>query len=96
VLAALVAPGPSRVAVVVGSAASSGAGATVLDVRKNGVSMYHGAALRPTIAAGAVGKFTLANPTDRALSQFDVLSLIVLTAGGHGTVVATASLEDPV
>lgn len=94
VLTSMVAPGPLKVTAVVGSAASSGAGATVLDLRKNGASMYHASSARPTIAAGATGKFTLAPPSDRAVGQFDVLSLLVLTAGGHGTVVATAALED--
>ena len=86
VLASMVAPSPSRVRLVVGSA--------VLDLRKNGASMYHGSAVRPTIAAGTTGKFTLASPTDSSVRQFDVLSLLVLTAGGHGTVVATAALEE--
>ena len=53
VLAAMVAPVPSRVRLVVGSVGSSGGSATVLDLRKNGASMYHASASRPTIAAGA-------------------------------------------
>jgi hypothetical protein len=93
VLASMVAPESLRVRTVVGSAGSSGAGPTVLDLRKNGVSMYHGSAPKPTVAAGASGKFTTALPTDRGLLQWDVLSLVVLTAGGHGTVVATAEIE---
>ena len=91
----MVAPAPAHVRMVMGSAGSSGGGATVLDLRKNGVSMYHGSAPRPTIAAGATGKFSTAVPSDRSVQDGDVLALLVLTAGGHGTVVATAALEEP-
>ena len=95
ILASMVAPVAAQIYLVVGTAGSAGASPTVLDLRKNGVSMYHAAAARPTIAAGATGKFSLAAPTDRGVLPFDTLSLLVLTAGGHGTVVATAALEEP-
>jgi hypothetical protein len=95
VLASMVAPTSSQVRSVVGSAGSSGASPTVLDLLKNGASMYHGSAPKPTIGAGKSGKFSLALPTDRALQQWDVVSLLVLTAGGHGGVVATAQIETP-
>lgn len=95
VLASMVAPVPAQVRLVVGSAGSSGASPTVLDLRKNGASMYHGAVLRPTIAAGLTGRFSLAAPSDTGVQDGDVLSLLVLTAGGHGGIVATAALEEP-
>lgn len=95
VIAAMVATGMARVRVVAASAGSAGGSPTVLDLRKNGVSMYHASAPRPTIAAGASGKFSLAPPSDTSVRQFDTLSLLVLTAGGHGPVVATAALEEP-
>jgi hypothetical protein len=95
VLASMVAPYPAQVRTVVAVAVSSGGSATILDLRKNGVSMYHGGAPRPTVGAGVSGKFSVAPPSDRGVQDGDLLSLIVLTAGGHGNVVATAALEKP-
>lgn len=95
VLASMVAPVAAAVRLVAATAASSGGSPTVLDLRKNGASMYHGSVPRPTLAAGVSGKFSLALPSDRALQPNDTLSLLVLTAGGHGSVVATAALEEP-
>lgn len=95
VLAAMVAPVASSVRLVAATAGTSGGSPTVLDLRKNGTSMYHATAARPTIAAGATGKFSVAPPSDRGLLPNDTLSLLVLTAGGHGTLVATAAIEEP-
>jgi len=96
ILAAMVAVSTGRVRVVRCVATSVGAaGSTVIDMRRNGVSMYRTAAQRPTLVGTASGQFSAFAPDEQAFQPGDVLSLIVATSAGHGGVIATAALEEP-
>ncbi|SRR6266576_3812746 len=94
-LAAMIAVAAGQILRVAAVASSSGTTPTIIDVRKNQVSMYHDLAQRPTLAGGQTGKFTSHPPTSSAVNAGDVISLVLVQTGGHGGVVATAALEEP-
>ncbi len=96
VLGAMVATAPGQIRTVA-CASTSGAGgtATIIDVRKNGTTCYTNPSSRPTLAAGATGKFTSTLPNRRNVEPGDVLSVVCAQAGGHANVVATVALEEP-
>lgn len=95
VLAALVACAPGQIRTVVAAASVKGTGTTIVDLQKNGTSMYHDPTHRPTIPAGS-GKFFGYVPDDRAIQIGDLLSLVVVqVSGGSSGVVATAAIEEP-
>jgi hypothetical protein len=96
VLAALVAGAPGQIRTVTCySQSGSGGTATIIDVRKNGVTAYTNPANRPTLAAGQTGKFTSFIPNSRNVRAGDILTLVCAQAGGHAGVIATVALEEP-
>jgi len=96
VLALLVACAPGQIrSVACYSQGGIGGTATIIDVRKNGVSTYHNPSNRPTLAAGQTGKFTSYAPDNGAVVGGDIIALVCAQAGGHTGVAATAALEEP-
>lgn len=92
-----VAPCPLRIGAVVAYAttAGTGAGNTVIDVLKNGTSVWGTATDRPTLLATATGEFANAPPTTRALAAGDRLAVQVASVSttGHGRVAVSVALE---
>jgi hypothetical protein len=80
---------------VVAACQGSGGTATIIDVRNNGTSIYTDPAHRPTLGAGLTGRFTSFLPDHRAVQIGDILTLVVVQAGGHSNVAITAALEEP-
>jgi hypothetical protein len=95
VLATLVTVAPATIRMVFAYAAAAGAGATTIDLLKNGVSVYHDPLHRPALGAGATGAFTSYPPDNRSVRRGDLLVLKVVGTAGHSGVVATAALEEP-
>lgn len=96
VLASLVACAPARARVVRARAGVAGSsGSTVIDLMRNGVSLYKNAANRPTLAAAATGDFKANVPDGQAISAGDLVQLVVAATAGHQQVTATAALEVP-
>jgi hypothetical protein len=95
VLAILCAPARAQIRTVVAACGTSGGTATIVDVRNNGVSVYTDPAHRPTLPAGVSGRFTSFLPNRRAVNIGDILTLVVVQAGGHSNVAVTAALEEP-
>lgn len=78
--------------------AGSGAGTTVVDVLKNGTSIWTTAANRPTLAAASTGEFASTAPNVSTLIGGDRLAIQVVTVpavAGHARVSATVILERP-
>ncbi len=77
--------------------AGSGAGTTVLDILKNGTSVWHATGDRPTLAAGATGAFTNQAPDVRHCVAGDRLSITVASVSttGHARVSCSIALEEP-
>jgi hypothetical protein len=95
-LAALVACAAGQIRTVACySTGGTGSTPTIIDVRKNGVTVYTDPTHRPTLAGGQSGKFTSFIPNKRSFVNGDVLSLYCVQAGGHAGVIATAALEEP-
>jgi hypothetical protein len=96
VFAIMCACAPAQIRSVV-AASRSGVGTTdtILDVRNNGLSIWTNPTHRPTLAAGKTGRFAGQIPNHRAVQIGDVLTLVVVQAGGHADVAATAALEQP-
>ena len=88
------APGQIR-NVVAASRSGVGGTSTILDLRNNGVSIWTDPTHRPALAAGATGRFVGYIPDHRAVRIGDVLSLVVVQAGGHADIAMTAALEQP-
>jgi hypothetical protein len=97
VLAALVVcePGQIRQVRCVTLPGSGGGTATIIDVRKNGASVWTNPANRPTLAAGVTGVFTTYPPNNRSLRPNDVLTLVCAQAGVNAPVAATVVIEEP-
>ena len=97
VLASLVATAPARARVVRARAGVAGSsGSTVIDLVRNGVSMYKTVANRPTLVAAATGDFKVGLPPEaQAIVAGDLVQLVVVTTAGHQQVTATAALEVP-
>lgn len=83
---------------VYATTAGTGGGNTVVDLLKNGTSVWAAAGNRPTLAATSTGEFTNTRP-DRgaALNAGDVLAFQVasISATGHARLAASAALERP-
>ncbi len=95
VLAILCAPARAQVRTVVAACQASGGTDTIIDVRNNGTSVYTDPTHRPTLPAGKSGRFTGFLPDHRAVAIGDILTLVVVQAGGHSNVAVTAALEEP-
>jgi hypothetical protein len=88
-------PGTVRSVACASQGGSSGGVATIIDVRKNGTSMYTNPANRPTLAAGKLGVFSSIPPDNRSLRPGDVLTLVCAQAGVNAPVAATVAIEEP-
>lgn len=97
VLAMMVAVMPARIRMVAcaTSGGSGGASPTIMDVRKNGLSVYASLAHRPTLPAGQTGVFVTYPPDNSSLRRGDVLTLVCAQAGVNAPVAATVALEEP-
>jgi hypothetical protein len=77
---------------------AGGASATIMDVQKNGASVWTDPTHRPTLPAGTGGQqqvFTTYKPNNGSLRRGDVITLICIQAGGKSNVAMTAAVEDP-
>lgn len=74
---------------------TTGASPTVLDVLRNGASIWKDSSRRPTIGATHTRDLAPTQPDLSALQPGDVLLVTCASAGGHGGVVLTAALERP-
>ena len=92
-----VAPFPGRIAAVNvnGRTAGTGGGNTVMELLKNGTTMYTTAANRPTLAATSTGAFANTNPDIRSFVPGDVIALQCSTVSstGHAGVGYTVLVE---
>jgi hypothetical protein len=99
VLAVYCACVPGRLRLVVAACipgTGGGAQATIMDVRKNNVSVWKNPAHRPTLPAGAARDvFTTYPPDNSAVQPGDVISLHVVQAGGQSNVAMSVALEEP-
>ena len=70
--------------------------ATILDVRKNGTSVWTNAAHRPTLPASAPsGVFTTYSPDNGSIVPGDIVTLVVVQAGNNSNVAMTVAVEEP-
>lgn len=79
-----------------GGAAGAGAGNTVIDILKNGTTIFAATADRPTLATASTGEFTNISPSTRALQKGDVLAIQVVTipaTTGHTRVSCSVVVE---
>ena len=76
--------------------AGTGAGNTVLDVQKNGTSIYTVVASRPTLAAASTGLFTNKQANVRNLVPGDRITVTCLSISttGHARVSGQLCIED--
>src|SRR2546425_11912972 len=81
-----IAPYPCRIGAVKvnGRTAGTGGGNTVMELLKNGTTMYTTAANRPTLLATSTGEFANTNPDVKGVLQGDVLLLQCSTISTTG------------
>ncbi len=92
-----VVPFACRIAAVMADAGGAGVGAgnTVIEVLKNGVTVFTTAANRPTLAAASTGAFANTQPDITALQPGDVLSIQIASipaTSGHTRVKTSVAL----
>lgn len=77
------------------STAGTGTGNTVLDVLRNGTSIWHDTSVRPTLLATSTGHFDSRRPTTRVVRAGDRLDLTVssISSTGHARVSLSLVLE---
>jgi hypothetical protein len=83
---------------VYGATAGTGAGTTVVDLLKNGVSVWSAPASRPTLAATSTGEFASTRPNrGAACNPGDRLSwqVAAISSTGHARLACAAALEAP-
>ena len=82
---------------VYAATAGTGAGNTVVDLLRNGTSVWSTAGNRPTLAATSTGEFTNTRPTTWTLDPGDRLAWQVASVGttGHARLAAGVALERP-
>lgn len=95
ILDQMIVAAPAQIRLAIAAAAAGGGSPTTLDVRINDSSVWHNAADRPTLAAGKTGRFASGRINKSALQPGDVLTLLIVTAGGGSQITATVVLEDP-
>ncbi|HET6319579.1 MAG TPA: hypothetical protein VFG86_24235 [Chloroflexota bacterium] len=88
-------PGQMRNVACASQGGASGGTATIIDVRKNGTSVYANPSNRPTLAAGRTGAFVTSLPDNRSVRPGDVLTLVCVQAGVNAPVAATVVIEEP-
>lgn len=92
----MVAPSDGKIRVVRAHANQVGTtGTTVIDLWRNGNSMYRNPSKRPTLVGTSVGWFSAGAPDEQAFQAGDVLQWRLLSSGGHGQLTVTAALEEP-
>jgi hypothetical protein len=77
---------------------AGGGSATIMDVQKNGASVWTDPTHRPTLPAGTTGgaqTFTTYKPNNGSLRRGDIITLVCIQAGGKSNVAMTAAIEDP-
>mgnify|MGYP003575583286 CR=1 FL=1 len=88
---------PGRISAVAVNArtAGTGGGNTVMELFKNGTTMYTTAANRPTLLATSTGAFANTNPDIRSFVPGDVIALQCSTVSttGHAAVGYTVLVE---
>lgn len=96
-LTEFVAPAPMRIGAVVAYAGTAGTGgaSTVVDVLKNGVSVYATATDRPTLLAVSTGEFNNPAPTTKSIAAGDRIAIQVATISstGHARLGVSVALE---
>ena len=78
--------------------AGSGSGNTVLDVLKNGSTIWHTAGNKPTLLGTDTGNFDSTDPDIVAINEGDRIALQVASipgTTGHARVFMTVCLENP-
>jgi len=86
---------PGQIRIVVAAAISTAAATpTIVDVRKNGTSIWTNPAHRPTLPAGQSGVFASQQPDRGNIRPGDLVSLVVVQAG-NVDVAMTAAIEEP-
>ena len=78
--------------------AGSGSGNTVLDVLKNGSTIWHTAGNKPTLLGTDTGNFASTAPDITAINEGDRIALQVASipaTTGHARVFMTVCLENP-
>ena len=87
----------ARIGAVVANAPTAGTGgaSTVVDVLKNGVSVWTAGADRPTLLAASTGEFNNTQPNVRSLQKGDVLTITVPTISttGHAGLSVSVAIE---
>lgn len=87
----------ARIGAVVANAGSAGTGgaSTVIDILKNGTSIWTTGTDRPTLLAASTGEFANQPPNVRALQKGDVLDIRVVTISttGHALVAVGVAIE---
>jgi hypothetical protein len=78
-----------------GRTAGTGGGNTVMDLLKNGTSMYTTTANRPTLAATSTGEFANTNPDTRSFIAGDVIGFqcLSISSTGHANVSYSVDFE---
>lgn len=76
--------------------AGTGGGNTVLDILKNGTSIYSASGNKPTLAATSTGQFANAAISTTRFQAGDVIALQVLSISttGHARLMMTLGLQD--
>jgi hypothetical protein len=88
--------GQIRAVAAYAETAGVGAGNTVLDLLKNGTTMYTTAANRPTLLGTATGEFANTVPDVKSVQKGDRIRWIVATipaTTGHARLMASAVIE---
>jgi hypothetical protein len=95
VMGGMVAPLPARLRVVRVESLTAGTTPTVVDIERNGFSMWRVPSQRPGLDATGAPLDSSRPPDTQALQAGDVLVTRVVSAGGHTGLVVTAALERP-
>jgi len=86
---------PGVIRIVIAAAVSTAAATpTIMDVRKNGTSVWTDPARRPTLPTGQSGVFTSYPPDNGSLVPGDLVTLVVVQAG-NVDVAMTVAIEEP-
>ena len=85
---------PGVIRIVTAATSGTTSTPTIMDVRKNTVSVWTDPTHRPTLAAGKSGSFTTYPPDRGALMPGDIVTLVVVQAG-NVDVAITVAIEEP-
>jgi len=69
---------------------------SILDVRKNGISMWTNPAHRPTLPAASTQRvFTTYPPDNGTVVPGDIITLVCVQNGSRGSAAMTVAVEEP-